>query len=231
MTQSTEEINERDTSKAINRDEQGDVPRSWRPSTTTMAAITGENTLPPVSQEKDVSAQRETDAELEFRQEMASLDSREKGRWGERAVVKEAEDAGHMTLVDHFDKPTERGFDCVSFDPVKGELHIWEAKNWESRAVDTQDLTAWQDQKNGMPREGFRDNWDDVVKSFPEGSARDAVKQAINEGKVTYHLRLGPDTKITPELQKELDEAVVPGAKYDWQRYSYDYMMRLGSGR
>lgn len=175
---------------------------------------------------------KEDDVHLEFRDEFDALDSGEKGSWGERAVIKEADEAGHVILIDHWDKPTASGFDCVSLDPETGELHIWEAKNFGNHAVDSEKLSAWKDLgRDEKPWEGFKENWDAVVSSVPEGPVRDAVKQAINEGKVHYHLRLGAETRISPELQTELDEANVPGAKYDWKRYSHEYMLRAGSKR
>jgi hypothetical protein len=173
------------------------------------------------------------DAQTQFRQEFGALDAHQRGTWGERVVIGEATKAGHAILAEHFDTPTGRGFDCISYDLTNKQVHIWEVKNWgqDTHAVDSKDVTAWQDQnKYGNPRDGYKDNWKDVLGSVPEGPAQDAIRQAVNEGRVVFHLRLGPDTRLTPQLQQELEKANVPGASYDWRRYSYDEMLKAGSG-
>jgi hypothetical protein len=171
-----------------------------------------------------------SESRQEFRESFDTLGNKEKGNWCERAVIKEADEAGQVILVEHCDNPNAHGFDCVSMDPETRELHLWEAKNYGNRPVGPRDLTAWQDQnKEGEAREGYRRSWQDVIDSVPDGPARDAVKKAINEGKVNFHLRLGPETKITPELQRELEEAQVPGAKYDCKRYDYDEFLSIGA--
>lgn len=163
---------------------------------------------------------RDLEETRENKREFHNIQNLEKGSLCERAVIREADQKGHVILVEHSETPNARGFDCVSFEPVKGELHIWEAKNMPSRDVRNGDLSAWQDiDREGNPRDGYRRNWSDVVNSVPEGRARDAVKQAVNEGKVFYHLRVAPETEISNSLRKELDESNVPGAQYDWKQY------------
>jgi len=184
--------------------------------------------MPRDIQENDVDQKNDT-REL-YRQEFDALDSRKKGSWGERAVIKEADDLGHVILLDHWDAPNLHGFDCVSYDPERGELHIWEAKNWNGK-LSERDLTAWQDiTQHGEPRKGFRDSWCEIIRSIPEGPVRNSVKDAINEGRVYYHLRTGPETEITAKLEERLlNDASVPGANYDYKKYSHDYMRNIGA--
>ncbi len=165
-----------------------------------------------------------------FHKKFEALTNHERGSWGERAALKEAEALGHVILVEHVNIPTEAGFDCVSRDPKTNELHIWEVKNWSSRPTISNDLTAWQDTRDGYPRKGYRRNWENILEPL-ESSVRNLIIQAINEGKVTFHLRLGPETRISQTLQQILEEANIPGAKYDWKRYTHRYMMSLISDR
>ena len=99
-------------------------------------------------------------------------------------------------------------------------------------------MTAWQDESKGETkyaeaRKAYKAAWKEVLFDDPNvanSHMRDHVHQAIADGRVVYHLRLGPDTKISDGLKKELETVQVPGSKYDWDRYTYDYVLKIGSG-
>lgn len=210
MTPNTEEINERDTPKAPNRDERGDVPRSWHPSATTIAAISGEDTSPS-SSEGDISTQQ-----AEFRREMAQKTPQEKGAWGERAVVTEAREYEHRILREH--PPHEsniKGYDCVSWDERTQTLHIWEAKNY-SAGNKVDDFGALDMEKRLASVRQF-------MKDLPtDDPDRPQISEAIQRNQVHWHIRFGPDTDapIAPVEQLKLDNV-------DFRQYSYARMLRL----
>jgi len=214
------EYDEATEAKKETRQDDREVPRNWQPDETTVNEIANPKVLLGKGEIKNTGQD-----EIKSTQKVEKLTSQEKGTVGERAVIREAEQAGHVILVEHSENSTAQGFDCVSIEPVKGELHVWEAKNMPSRDVRADDLTAWRDvDKSGNPRKGYRRSWDAVVNSVPEGPVKDAVKQAVNEGKVYFHLRVAPETEISPSLKKELDEANIPGAHYDWKKYREEDM-------
>jgi hypothetical protein len=168
-----------------------------------------------------------------FRKEYDALDKNQRGAWCERAVVKEARQMGHTILVEHIDLPNEHGFDCVSLDPKTKELHVWEAKNYgrETGPVTEKDVTAWKDiGKDGLARKGYQRSWQEAMDKIPDGPDKELVKTAINEGRVTFHLRLGPDTRVNGRYQHELNSSNVPGSQYDCARYTYRDMLKIGSG-
>jgi hypothetical protein len=175
--------------------------------------------------------QTPSDAQAHFRQEFNKMDSARKGTWGERVTRGEASRSGHEILKEHSDNPTEQGFDNITYDPQSDTVHIWEVKNWgaDSHPVGTRDVTAWHDvRKDGLPRPGFERNWKKVVHSAADGSPQqDKIKQAVNEGRVIYHLRLVPDTRLSSELRNELETASNPGTDYDWGQYSYEDMFKV----
>ena len=157
------------------------------------------------------------------------LSSQQRGAWGERMVVKEATDSGHEILIDHSDIPTKAGFDCASYDNNSRTLHIWEVKNWsDSNTIGEKDLGAWHDSEiDGMPRVAYRESWEAVIANASDGSLSDLAKQAINEGRVVFHLRLGPETKVSGGLTTKLESVKVPGASYDWKRYTTGEMLSV----
>lgn len=168
----------------------------------------------------DMKQENEKEDATESEFESHNTQNLEKGTRCERAVIREADQKGHIILVEHSENPSARGFDCVSFEPLKKELHIWEAKNMPSRDVRNGDLTAWQDTDlEGNARKGYRYNWSDIINSVPEGQVRDVITAAVNEGRVYFHLRITPETEISTSLKKLLDELRVPGAHYDWRQY------------
>jgi hypothetical protein len=209
-TTNTEEINERDTPKALNRDERGDVPRSWRPSATTIAAISGEGTSPSAS-EGDTATQQ-----AEFRREMARKTPQEKGAWGERAVAEEARGHGHRILAEHPpDVSTIKGYDCVSWDERTQTLHIWEAKNC-SAGNKVDNFGALDMEKRLASVKQFMR---DLPTDDPD---RPQISEAIQRNQVQWHIRFGPDTDapIAPVEQLKLDNV-------DFRQYSYTRMLRL----
>lgn len=174
----------------------------------------------------------------QFRREFSKLDKAQKGTWGERVVTSEAENAGHKVLLGHSENPTEQGFDCASYDEATKTLHIWEVKNFGDKtgAVNSDKVTAFQDEtKSGTKyadaRPGYERNWQKVLDAAPDIAMRDAIKQSIAEGRVVFHIRLGPDTKISEGYKQELETTQVPGATYDWKQYAYADMLKVGSGR
>lgn len=158
----------------------------------------------------------------DFGQSFSGLSAAEKGTWGEKAVVKEAKQAGHDVIIAHPEKPTLGGFDCVSMDWDANRLHIWEAKNIGGGYVSERNLTAWKDNVDK-----YTTYWRDLVETLPEGPQRDAAMRAVNSGRVTFHLRLGPESNISASLGDKLNSANVPGADYDWFQYSSEFMMSI----
>lgn len=169
----------------------------------------------------------------QFRSMFSKLDKVQKGAWGERAVVNEAKNAGHRILLGHSENPTEQGFDCVSYELENNTLHIWEAKNFgeTTSAVNSDKMTAWHDEtKSGTKyadaREGYARNWKKILDSTSNTTMRDAIKQSISDGRVIYHVRIGPDTRISGNYKHELEAAQVPGSTYEWKQYTYADMLK-----
>jgi len=170
----------------------------------------------------------------QFQKEFYKLDYSQRGGWGESVVVNEAKETGHIILIEHSDVPLAHGFDCVSYDQGTSTLHIWEAKNFGARSlydVNTDNVTAWKDEiKSGTKyadsRPAYEKNWKAVLDSSNESVTRDDIKLAIAEGRVVFHVRIGPDTKISNDYQQELETSQVPGATYDWKRYTYSDMLK-----
>lgn len=168
-------------------------------------------------------------ARAQYLAESSELSSQQRGAWGERMVVKEAADSGHEILIDHSGVPTKAGFDCASYDINSRTLHIWEVKNWsDSNTIGEKDLGAWHDSgSDGMPREAYRESWETVISNASDGNLSNLAKQAINEGRVMFHLRLGPETKVAGGLTTKLEGTKVPGAIYDWKRYAMEEMLTV----
>jgi len=155
----------------------------------------------------------------EFSERMRDMTRAEKGSWGERAVVAEARADGHTIISGHPDTPTRSGFDCVSFDERRDHLHIWEAKNFEGGTVTEDTMKAWRTRRT-------RPNWEEVLQSVRGTDLEPRIKQAVNEGRVTFHVRIGPDTKISHDYLTELQTASFPGGRYDFRQYTAEEMLR-----
>jgi hypothetical protein len=153
------------------------------------------------------------------------LDSKIKGTWAEQATIKEAISLEHIILVDHPENPNKSGFDCVSIDPTNSKLHIWEAKNYgQDTRLSVNNLTAWEDVKNGEFRKGYLESVREIIKSVPDGKVRDTVQKSILEGNVSYHLRIGPETKLSSHLEENIREILPLDTEFDIQKYSHKFM-------
>lgn len=155
--------------------------------------------------------------EAQFQEKMSELPSHEKGAWGERVVTAEAKAKDHTILLSHPDKPTAGGFDCVSFDEQADRLHIWEAKNFSGGTVTEDHLKAWRTERG-------RDNWGDILDALRGSPLEPRVKQAVNEDRVSFHLRVGPETRISSPLREQLDQTSFPWCDFDWRQYSVEEM-------
>ena len=180
------------------------------------------------TERSDQDYEKIKEEEKEFKERFYEMDSGSKGRWAEIATINEADSAKQVVLVDHPDNPNKRGFDCVSIDPETSRLHVWEAKNYgENTSLRVEHLTAWKDVENGQFREGFLNNVREVIHSVPEGEVRDTVRKSIAEGNVTYHLRVGPETRISKDLEAEIRASLPDGVDLDFKKYSANYMSKF----
>jgi len=199
------------------------VRADWQPGPETLQAIWGEGKTQEAEEIGDIERftdppEMERDLRNKFRQEMDSLSALERGAWGEKAVVEEARDRSHRILSEHTETPTTPGYDCVSWDGRT--LHIWEAKNYSwNEQVDSpgiaQSASAWEAERS-LP------NVENFLSELPlDDPERRTIARAVDENRVEWHLRLGPDT----------DSAFVPRppghGDYDVRRYSYGYMLRI----
>jgi len=150
----------------------------------------------------DTDAENVSPTMAAFATEFHELDSGMKGGWGERVVLSEIDAQNQVPLLDHWDEPNRSGFDAVSFDPKTGMLHVWEAKNWDG-TVSEQDLTAWSPAR-------LEPNQQQILNAVPESLARDQVAQALQEGRLEYHLRLGPETDMTRALGERIRQQSFP---------------------
>jgi len=152
----------------------------------------------------------------------------------EAQVVAEASSRGQYVLIAHPGNPNAQGVDVVSFDLKTRILHIWEAKDWGSRSVGGKDLTAlmnaWglptpkQEAKHGREagsyaRERGRAMWTAILDAAPSPAFREAIKDAINSGRVEFHLRGGRDTRFTKGAIEDFI-ADSPGSKGDVGNYN-----------
>lgn len=180
------------------------------------------------TERNDTDENRIEDIEKEFRERFREMESGRKGQWAEVATINEADTANQIVLVDHPDNPNRHGFDCVSIDPSNSRLHIWEAKNYgENTTLKIDHLTAWKDIENEKFRDGFLNNVREVIHSVPEGEVRDTVRNSIAEGNVTYHLRVGPETRISKDLEDEIRASLPDGVDFDVRKYSAEYMRKF----
>lgn len=103
----------------------------------------------------------------------------------------------------------KHGFDLVSYDPKTNILHLWECKDQPSRPVTLSDLetfqTAWngtQEQKEKIFGSSISSG---ILNQFPPNSPlRDQMQEFIESGRLQYHLVVGPDTKISSNVEQEL---------------------------
>jgi len=180
------------------------------------------------------------DAQKSFREQFEQRSNLQKGQWGEVATIAEAKSMGHSILSAHPDNPNFKGFDCVSYNTQERELHIWEAKNLglTTQGVYERNLTAWKNDSERINEKGkkgergekdskYEGYWKDLIQAASNDEDRQNIEQAVNEGRVFFHVRIGPDTRISPTLRDELDNTTVPGAKFDWDSYSYGDMLSL----
>jgi len=172
----------------------------------------------PVSNAKKAEASSAKSSQEAFRSIMADLSSHERGSWGEQAVLDEAKRYGHRILLKHEGKKaTAPGYDCVSWDGHT--LHLWEAKNYsakEGKKGIVRELGALDVAKRLANAKQFLK---DLSVDDPE---RPAIAQAIEQDRVQWHIRLGPDTDIS---FKPLDELVWGSVDVHW--YSYKEMMQV----
>jgi hypothetical protein len=187
-----------------------DIPSDWEPSPETIEAISGKKMLPGPTDIADVPAQKQA-----FRDSMSTMTSQERGEWGEHAVLAEARGHGHRILVEHADKSTIRGYDCVSWDGRTQTLHIWEVKNYSfDEAKD----------KAGVVQTLSALDADKILGELPaDDPDRTAIVEAVQQNRVQCHIRLGPDTDVsfTP-----LDRLVGWG-NVDAKQYNYAEMLRV----
>jgi hypothetical protein len=92
------------------------------------------------------------------------------------------------------EKPTTPGYDCVSWDGRK--VHVWEAKNYsvteKGKAGRAYDLGALDSEKRVRNVKQFLD-----PEKLPlDDSKRSAIAQAIQQNRVQWHIRVGPDTDL-----------------------------------
>jgi len=158
-----------------------------------------------------------TAAQASFRDAMAVQSALERGAWGERAVAREARQGGHRVLLEHRGAATTPGYDCVSWD---GEtLHVWEAKNYSAKETGQASLVS---QFGAFDAEKRRANVAQFLSDLPSDDAdRAAIVQAIQQNRVQWHVRLGPDTTSQPEALLDVEWDIV-----DLSWYDYDEMMQ-----
>ncbi len=202
-----------------------EVSPDWRPKPETSQAIWGEGKMEEAEQNVDMDCftdapEMEKGFRNEFRQEMASMSPLERGEWGEKAVVEEAEARGHRVISEHSESATTPGYDCVSWDSRFETLHVWEAKNysWDDQAEKYGTVLscgAWEAERVLPNVEKF------LNELPPDDPERGAIMQALDKNRAEWHLRLGPDT----------DFAFVPhppgAGMHDIRRYGYGYMLRV----
>ncbi|MCX7840843.1 MAG: hypothetical protein N2559_15520 [Anaerolineae bacterium] len=145
-----------------------------------------------------------------FRNAMAEMSAQERGEWGERAVLQEARNHGHQILVEHHDKTTTPGYDCVSWDGKS--LHIWEAKNWSGTVTDLSAITP----------ERMRANVEQLLDHIANHPERASIVDAIQNDRVQWHIRVGPDADVSFKPLESLGWDNV-----EVRQYSYDEMLKL----
>ena len=157
-----------------------------------------------------------------FATEFHDLSSSMKGGWGERVVLSEIDSQNQVPILDHWDEPNRSGYDAVSFDPITGVIHIWEVKNWDG-VVGEQALTAWTPAR-------FEPNQADILEAIPESLAREQVSQALQDGRIEYHLRLGPETNLTAALAERIRTQNFP-FRVDVASFTPEIMLAHDSGK
>lgn len=188
--------------------------RNWRPSHETIEAISGKARPAPSDVTETHVHQRP------FRDAMSAITPHERGEWGERAVITEAQGYGHRILSEHADTPTAKGYDCVSWDGQT--IHVWESKNYSAHesdhARDVSDL-------NAVSRERRWENLKQVLQDIHGDAEEKQIREAIRQHRWELHIRCGPDTNIPRSLVSKLQEPWE--GKVDERQYTYAEMVRI----
>jgi len=193
-----------------------DVPKRWRPSQDTIEAISQRPVLPSLSDTTSASIQGKA-----FREEMAAMTKQERGTWGERAVIAEAQSYGHRILSEHADKSNTPGYDCVSWDARTHTLHIWEAKN--RSATNESDDSTTEYKLGALDIEKRLASAKRFMKDLPvDDPDRQEIVEAVEQNHVQCHIRLGPDTDISFAPLDKLEWDSV-----DVKQYNYAEMLRV----
>ncbi len=185
-----------------------------------------------------------------FRETMSELHSRQRGAWGEKAC-RQAIPRDHHVISGHFLKPTNSGFDLVSWDEPTKTIHIWEAKNYSFNEKLEQpgrvaNNGAWSEQRLeankvevGAKIEKIRDELHaQAVEKYRlqapvDRDARlarlteryDRMLDALRDPRrVKWHFCYGPDSSITPRLESSL---TAWNDSVTWSKFSYEHMNRV----
>lgn len=156
----------------------------------------------------------------------------------ELKVAQEAEVLGHAVLIENPFNPHIHGFDLVSFHPRKGELHIWEAKDYKKSTVSkenlgtilnalgkpspkqSRDIGSNKAREHAKQRAGKLfgseafEGTKGVLGTMPSNAARGRIVEAIREGKVFFHLRGSAPTKYSKDVKNMFSQK-----NFDYKNY------------